>query len=82
MGKDILREERQNDDYKERLENLKKQLEIIKQSESQTINYKNTPSSKNLKTMDEYNDKNELNRKPVGKDGKKKKEGGCKCIIY
>jgi hypothetical protein len=57
-------------------------MEIIKQSETQTINYKGTPIKK-LKTMDDYNDKKDGNVKSgVGKDGKKKKEGGCKCVIY
>ena len=56
-----------------------KQLEIMKQSESQKINYESSKSTttNHLKSMEDYDDKNEK-----VKDLRKKKESGCKCVIY
>ena len=79
MHKDLSKEDIKTQDSKERLNNLMKQLEIMKQSDSQKINYENSKSTSQnqLKSIQEYNDKNEKE-----KDPRKKKESGCKCIIY
>jgi hypothetical protein len=79
LQKDLTKEDIKTQDSKERLNNLMKQLEIMKQSESQKINYESFKSTttNHLQSMEDYDDKNEKE-----KDLRKKKESGCKCVIY
>jgi hypothetical protein len=59
---------------------LNKELELVKQSENQNINYKNKDPPKEMKNLEEIveNVENGRNRK----EGRKKESCQCACHIY
>ena len=73
-------EVRHIDDLKERLENLSKELELVKQSQAQEITYKND-NTKDTKKKDLEEIVADVDKRD-NKKGNKKKAGNCNCGIY